>query len=129
MALLTKGLKKSAAKRKLGYKGSDIRPVRKQMPGTKKGVGPAKKGAPGIQKVVPMSKGTTHVAQRPVRDIPGGKKVPGVKKTTPVVKKPNRSAHIAAKKKAFAQKRANKLANQKKLAARKRALAKKKKMV
>ena len=142
MALLTKGLKKGAGKRTPGYKGGGgIRQIKKQIPGTKPGqkMGPgAKKTTPGIQKPV-LSPGGGGTKDRPVRDkpIPGRKPTPGsrvrpggpgVKKTTPAVKKPNRAAQIAKKKKVFAAKRANKLANQKKLAARKRALARKRKM-
>ena len=135
MALLTKGIKKGAAKRKPGYKGGGgIRQIKKQIPGTKPGqkMGPgAKKTTPGIQKPV-LSPGGGGTKDRPVRDkpIPGRKPTPGsrVRPGGPGVKKPNRGAQIAAKKKVFAAKRANKLANQKKLAARKRALARKRKM-
>jgi hypothetical protein len=85
---------------------------------------------PGV-KTAPGSGGAKA---RPVRGkpIPGRKaapdqgNMPGSK-----IRQPNRAEkgrQIAAKKKVFAQKRANKLANQKKLAARKRGLARKRKM-
>ena len=132
MALLTKGLKKGAGKRAKGYKGGGTRlpKIRKQIQGTKHGqkkLGDIKKQG---QKIDSGTKQIDSGVKRiPGKQIPGRKPAPGVKKTLPGVKKPNRADQIAKKKKIFAQKRANKLANQKKLAAQKKALAKRKKMM
>ena len=68
---------------------------------------------------------------RPGKPIPGRKPTPGSRvrpggpsKVAPKLKRPGaKAAQVAKKKKIFAAKRANKLANQKKLAARKRKMA------
>ena len=142
MALTTSGLKKRVKKRlPVGGKpgvgkiksAPNIGGVTKTRPTGGKTIGGLSKTKPkggggsvggggytGGTKAKPGGGGTKA---RPVR----GKPIPG-RKQAPGVTKPNRAAQVAKKKKVFAAKRANKLANQKKLAARKRGLARKRKM-
>jgi len=150
MALTTSGLKKRVKKRLpdggaggkvggLAKKGPGV----KRMPAPKVGKGYGTGGTMGKGKPPGGSVGGTAGKARPkiTRPVVGGatgtvregskrKPVTNVRPVVGGATKPgagNRRA-IAAKKKVFAAKRANKLANQKKLAARKRGAARRKKV-